>query len=312
MYLLVVALVLVLAGCAQPVPTGWPPCSLPEFDTQGHRGARAYRPENTLPAMEYALNKGVRTLEMDLSVTRDDVLVLSHEPHLVPELCLAPDGTPARRVPIRSLSLEELRRYDCGTLRNQRFPGQQPVPGARVPTLEEVLALAERVSGGTIHYSIETKIDPAWDPALTPPPERFAELVEEALSAAGIGERSIIQSFDPRTLRAIKQRGSKVRTSLLVGADRKAVIREKLFGDPVGSAQAAGAAVLSPEWHLASRSLIKAAHARGIAVIPWTVNDPATMHRLIADGVAGIISDDVDLLLTVVRDSVPQGQGLCF
>jgi glycerophosphoryl diester phosphodiesterase len=181
----IVLITLLLGACARPAADGWPPCPDPVFDTQGHRGARAYRPENTLPAMSYALDRGVRTMEMDVSVTGDDVLVLSHDPHLLPDLCLSPDGTPAEKVPIRSLTLRQLQGYDCGSLMQPRFPNQVPVPGTP-PTLEEVFALAEKVSGGTIRYSIETKIDPSWDPALTPTPARFAELIEQALAAAGV------------------------------------------------------------------------------------------------------------------------------
>jgi glycerophosphoryl diester phosphodiesterase len=186
MSVFIVLLTLLLGACARPAADGWPPCPDPVFDTQGHRGARAYRPENTLPAMSYALHRGVRTLEMDVSVTGDDVLVLSHEPHLLPDLCLSPDGTPAEKVPIRSLTLRQLQGYDCGSLRQPRFPNQVPVPGTPPPTLEEVFALAEKVSGGAIRYSIETKIDPSWDPELTRTPARFAELIEQALAAAGV------------------------------------------------------------------------------------------------------------------------------
>jgi glycerophosphoryl diester phosphodiesterase len=299
-----VLLLLILGACARPAVEGWPHCPDPVFDTQGHRGARAHRPENTLPAMLYALQRGVRTLELDISVTRDDVLVLSHDSHLRPDLCLNPDGAPAVQVPIRSLTLRQLQEYDCGSLRHPRFPNQQPVPGTPPPTLKEVFALAEEFSGGTIRYSIEAKIDPAWDPELTPTPERFVELLEQALVTAGITDRTTIQSFDPRILAAIRQRGFPVRTALLVGRERKDVIREKLFGDPVGDAEKAGAVVLSPQWRLVNRSLVAAAHARGIAVIPWTVNDPAVMQRMIAVGVDGLISDDVDLMMRVVREGV--------
>ncbi|MEW5850277.1 MAG: glycerophosphodiester phosphodiesterase family protein [Myxococcota bacterium] len=307
-----IPIALLTVACSSETPKGWPPCANPVFDAQGHRGARAQRPENTLPAMEYALQKGVRTLELDLSVTQDDVLVLSHDPHLLPERCLTPDGKPADNVPIRSLTVQQLQQYDCGTLKNARFPAQQPVPKTPPPTLASVLELAERMGGGNTRYNIETKIDPEWDPSLTPTPEKFAELVDKALREANVVERSVVQSFDPRTLVALKKMGSKLRTSLLVGGDRWAVIYEKLLGDPVARAAEIGAAVLSPEWHLASASLVNAAHAKGIAVIPWTINEEQVMLDVIANGVDGIISDDVDLLMRVVKERVPKGQGVCF
>src|SRR3989442_6438062 len=106
----------------------------------GHRGARAMRPENTIPAFEYAIQAGVDVLELDMAVTKDDVLVVSHDPLLNPEICKGP-GTPRA---IRTLTLAELRQWDCGALRNLKFPKQTPVPGARIPTLDEVFALASR------------------------------------------------------------------------------------------------------------------------------------------------------------------------
>ncbi len=306
------ALVLLLGACATGAPPGWPQCARPVFDTQGHRGARGHRPENTLPAMEYALARGVRTLEMDLSVTRDDVLVLSHDPRLAPARCLGPAGAPARDVPIRSLTLAELRTYDCGALRHPQFPAQVPVRGTPPPTLAEVFALAERLSGGTVRYSIEPKTEPTADPALAPAPAEFARLLERAVAAAGVADRVLVESFDPRMLAALQATGSRLRTSLLVGQNGWARLRARLHEDPVEAARAAGAAVLSPEWHLVDRALVARAHARGLAVIPWTVNDAHAMERVIAAGVDGLISDDVDLMLAVTRARVRPGRGVCF
>jgi glycerophosphoryl diester phosphodiesterase len=113
----------------------------------GHRGARALRPENTLPAFEYAIQVGADVLELDLAVTRDDVVVVSHDPVLPQGICRGPKPGPA----IRQVTLAELREYDCGSLQNPVYPRQMPVPGARVPTLDEVFALAPR---GTFVFNI--------------------------------------------------------------------------------------------------------------------------------------------------------------
>ena len=306
-------LTLYLSGCARLPIKEWPPCDNPVFDTQGHRGARAYRPENTLPAMEYALAHGVRTLEMDLSVTRDNVLVLSHDPYLLPERCLSPGGAPAPHVPIHSLTLAELQTFDCGSLRNPRFPKQVPAPGTAPPTLAQVLSLAEEVSGGTVHYNIEIKSDPSWDNQLAPPPDQFTDLLLHVLTEAGVAERTVIQSFDLRPLEVLHNRGAPVKTSLLVGKDRKEIVEEKLFSVALVQAEEVGAAILSPEWHLVSSTLVQTAHSKGIAVIPWTVNDAKGMNKMISLGVDGLISDDVNLLVAVSRSRsrALTGQGMC-
>src|SRR5260370_33091790 len=112
----------------------------PRILVHGARGARAMRPENTIPAFEYAIGVGVDVLELDMAVTKDDVLVVSHDPLLNPEICSGPGGPRA----IRTLTLKELRQWDCGALRNPRFPKQTPVPGTPMPTLDEVFALSSR------------------------------------------------------------------------------------------------------------------------------------------------------------------------
>src|SRR5580704_1982475 len=131
------------------------------------------RPENTLAAFEYAIQAGVDAVEMDVAVTRDDVAVVSHDPKMNRAICSSPDAPR----PIRELTLEELERWDCGAAANPRFPKQTPIPGARVPTLDQVLDLADR---GDFVFNIEVKSYPE-NPALAPAPERFAELVQQAI-----------------------------------------------------------------------------------------------------------------------------------
>lgn len=301
------ALVAAVWGCADPSP----PCAVPVFDTQGHRGARAHRPENTLPAMEYALSKGVRTLEMDLAVTRDDQLVLSHDPFLTADRCRDGDGNPPDNVPIHSLSLAEVQRFDCGSTPHPDFPNQVAVPGTPPPTLLEVLAMAETRSGGTARYNIEPKMDPAWDGTITPSAETFMDLVEDVLASAGVADRVLIQSFDPRPLQVLSHRQSTLRRSLLVPATQLSIHGAWALQNPAGTAVLLGCQVLSPYGAATFAPLIAAAHDRGLKVIPWTVNDRATMTRLINAGVDGLISDDVDLLVEVVGKAHPSG-GVCF
>jgi glycerophosphoryl diester phosphodiesterase len=172
------------------------------FDLQAHRGGRGVAPENTLAAFRNALSLGVTTLETDLAITRDDVVVLSHEPRLNPDLVRDPDGKWLAGIgpTIHSLTLDELRRYDVGRLNpatryGQQFPGQKPADGERFPTLAELYALG----GEAVRYNIETKVDPT-KPDETVDTARFARLVVDAVRAAKMERRTSIQSFDWRTL----------------------------------------------------------------------------------------------------------------
>jgi glycerophosphoryl diester phosphodiesterase len=126
----------------------------PKILVHGHRGARARRPENTLPAFEYAIGQGVDVLEMDMAVTKDNVIVVSHDPLLHGPVCSRPAGVDAKAsVPIRTLTLAQVREWDCGAVRNPLFATQETAPGTRMPTLDDVFRLASR---GTFEYNIET------------------------------------------------------------------------------------------------------------------------------------------------------------
>lgn len=241
----------------------------------GHRGARAVRPENTLPAFEYAIEAGADVLEMDLAVTRDDVLVVSHDPVLNASICTGPEKGRA----IRTLTLAELGAWDCGALRNPQYPRQTPVPGTRIPTLDQVLALAPR---GGFHFNIETKIFLA-HPEYTPSPERFAELLLAAIRRHRVEERVIVQSFDFRTLHAMKRLAPEIRLAALDEAGKE---------DFVAVAKRAGAPIVSPQHMLVTAKKVRDAHDAGLQVAPWTANTPKDWDRLIDAGVDAIISDD--------------------
>ncbi|MBI5495722.1 MAG: glycerophosphodiester phosphodiesterase [Deltaproteobacteria bacterium] len=290
-------------ACAQP------PCASPVFEAQGHRGGRARRPENSLAAMEYALSRGVTTLEMDVAVTRDEVLVLAHEPWLPKDRCLDPDGNPAADVPINTLTLAQLSRYDCGSLKHKDFPDQVTVPGP-LATLREVFAVGERLSGARIHYNIEPKMDPA-DDDKTPSAERFMDLLLADIEGAGVHDRVIIQSFDARPLRELVLRGSTLKRAFLWPTAQPSVMSTVFSADPLTMADALGAEILSSYDPVTTRPLVDAAHARGVAVVPWTVNKRDRMAKLVDMGVDGLISDDPDLLMEVVREKKPT-RGVCW
>jgi len=245
----------------------------------GHRGARAVLPENTLPAFEHAIEAGADYLELDVVVTRDDVPVVSHDPVLNEAICTGAGGT---RV-VREMTLAEVRRWDCGSLTNPAFPNQRPVPGARIPTLEEVLALAAR---GRFGFNVELKTA-AGRPELTPAPERFAELVLGAIKKHRLEQRTIIQSFDYALLHAVKRSGSGIRLAALFSRG----------GDLIAEVRAAHADMASPHLSLVTPERVKEAQTLGIRVAAWTANDPAEWDRLIAAGVDAIITDDPGALV---------------
>jgi glycerophosphoryl diester phosphodiesterase len=256
-------------------------CSLAGFEpprtiqVHGHRGARAVRPENTIPAFEYAIAAGVDVLELDMGVTRDNVVVVSHDPYLEPPVCTGP----APRAAIRQLTLAEIKQWDCGATRNPAFPRQQVVPGTRMPTLDEVFVLAPK---GKFEFNIETKIF-AGRPELAPPPEEFARLVLEVVRKHRLESRVILQSFDFRTLIAMKKLAPEIRRSALYEGAPK---------DFVQIAREAQAQIVSPRYPLVTAEQVRAAHAAGLTVIPWTANTPEDWNRLIAAGVDAIITDD--------------------
>jgi glycerophosphoryl diester phosphodiesterase len=250
----------------------------------GHRGARAMRPENTIPAFEYAIGVGVDVLELDMAVTKDDVLVVSHDPLLNPEICKGP----AASVPIRTLTLKELRQWDCGALRNPKFPKQTPVPGTRMPTLDEVFALGSR---SKVEFNIETKIFED-HPEYTPSPEKFARLVLDCVRRHGLSSRVILQSFDFRTLHAMKALSPEIRLSALY---------EKGSDSFLEVAGRAGAQIVSPEKDLVTPAKVDKAHFAGISVVPWTANTPGEWDALVAAGVDAIISDDPAALIAYLK-----------
>ena len=285
------------------------------FDLQGHRGARGLAPENTLTGFARALEIGVTTLETDLAVTKDGVLVLSHDPVFNPDVVRGADGTwlipPIP--PINSLTLAKLKAYDVGRIKPgsnyaQQFPDQQPVDGARVPTLVELFDLA-RSSGKSPRFNIETKLSPN-KPGEAPDPETFARVVVDAVRAAGLSNRTTIQSFDWRTLIAARKLAPDIETVCLTAASTlkdRVVNGERrpsalLAGlDPAafsGSvpalAKAAGCGTWSPRFAELTGDLVAEAHAHGLKVVPWTINTPADMARAIDMKVDGLITDYPD------------------
>ncbi len=286
------------------------------FDLQAHRGGRGLTPESTLAGFKNAISLGVTTLETDLAVTKDGVLVLSHEPRLNPDLVRGPDGKWLGGIgpTIHSLTLAELKTYDIGRLNpatkyGQQFPTQTPHDGEHFPTLAELYAMA----GTQVHFNIETKIDPT-KPDETVDPATFARLTVDAIRAAKMQKRTTIQSFDWRTLIEAKKLAPEIETVCLTIESNGmntvsprpspwlAGLDARNGGSVQQLARIAGCSAWSPFWRNVTAANVIEAHALKLKVIPWTVNDPAEMKRLIDLKVDGLITDYPDRGLAVLEE----------
>jgi len=293
------------------------------FDLEGHRGARGLAPENTLPAFAAALSLGVSTLELDASVTKDGVVVVSHDARLNPDITRGPDGrwlNPPTRA-VRELTLDDLGHFDVGRIKpgseySHLFPDQKRFDGVRMPTLSQVFQLARSAGNTEVRFNIEIKTSPE-KPGDTLAPEAFAKALLAAIEREGMGTRVVIQSFDWRALKAVQALAPKIPTSYLSAqqsfldniaaakAGGSAWTAGIHFGDH-GSipkmVKAAGGAIWSPYYPELSAELVKEAQALGLKVIPWTVNKTEDMARLIDWGVDGLITDRPDFLREMMAE----------
>jgi glycerophosphoryl diester phosphodiesterase len=300
------------------------------FDIEAHRGGRALLPENTLAAFANALSMGVDTLEMDLGVTRDGVIVVSHERGLNPDLARGADGryVAPPGIPFMQLSLEEVKKYDVGQIRPgsqyaAQFPDQRAVPGTKIPTLKEVIGLVRKSGDQNVRLNIETKIDPS-RPEESPEPQRFVMLLLDLLQAEQFSGRVMVQSFDWRTLLLVQKLAPEIPTVYLtaqsgsaptISLDKASVWTAGFNPAEHGKSlprtiKAAGGAIWSPYFGDVTPALISESHALGLQVVVWTVNEPADMARLIEMGIDGIISDHPDILRKVASEKgirLPKG-----
>ena len=291
----------------------------PALDIEAHRGGRALRPENTLQSFAHALSMGVDTLELDMGVTKDGIVVVSHERGLNPDLARAEDGhyVAAPGTPFVKLTLAQVKKYDVGQIRPgsdyaARFPEQQAVPGTRIPTLAEVFALVRRSGDRHVRLNIETKIDPN-HPDESPDPEHFVATVLAVLRRENFADRVMIESFDWRTLQLVQKQAPSIPTVYLTQIQKpeENIYRDqpspwtagfdplKYAGSVPRAVKAAGGAIWSPLYEDIDSASIKEAHKLGLKVVVWTVNKAEDMARLMDMGADGIISDNPDVLRAV-------------
>ncbi|TMI62025.1 MAG: glycerophosphodiester phosphodiesterase [Bacteroidetes bacterium] len=264
-----------------------------EFDKQGHRGCRGLMPENTIPAMLQAIGLSVTTLEMDVVISKDKKVVVSHDAWMSAEITTKPNGEYVTAAEEKSLNIyhmnyEEVKKYDVGMKPHPRFKQQ-----AKIKAYKPLLAdLLDSVAKDMMtrrrpfpYFNIETKCLPAGDNIYHPRPEEFVELLIAVIKEKGIEDRVIIQSFDFRTLQYLHVKYPLIKTAALVEATDKRNI-ETLIKD-LGF----NPTIYSPAYQLVNTTVISNCHAKGIKIIPWTVNDKAKIDELKKMGVDGIITD---------------------
>lgn len=271
-----IGIVVGLTGCQSNTSTSVTEMNKKIF-VHGHRGSRGTHPENTIPAFQEAVDSGANVLEMDMHLTADDVVVVFHDPHLG-KLCKDSRGRKLKTpVAIRKLTLKQLKGYDCGSIRNERFPEQKLIPKTRIPTLEEVLAWRSKAAP-QMEMNIETKMDDENGPT----PEHFVAKVLEQLNKFGAVDKTILQSFDFRTLTAAKKAEPKLRLSCLFDEKEKDICKRTAE---------VGAQFVSPHFSLVTVDEVKSCHAKSIQVVPWTLNEETQWKTAVAAGVDAIISD---------------------
>jgi glycerophosphoryl diester phosphodiesterase len=293
------------------------------FDLQGHRGARGLAPENSLAGFERALQFGVTTLELDVAITRDGVVVVHHDLALNPDITRNANGRwlDAPSAPIHTLDWAQLQSFDIGRLKPgtryaAQFSQQEPVDGTRVPRLADLFDLVKRGRNESVRFAIETKLNPLL-PDATLPPDRFATLVVDEIRKAGMQQRVQIMSFDWRTLQVVQRIAPEIPTVYLTAQQRwldnigtlkgedstwTAGFQFREHGSIPKMIKAAGGQFWSVHYADIDAGKVKEAQALGLKVLVWTVNDAAAMQRMLDLGIDGLITDRPDIAREVLRE----------
>lgn len=273
----------------------------PNFDVQGHRGCRGLMPENTLPAFQKALDLQVNTLELDLAVNKDKELIVTHEPYFRSGLSKAPDGTPITKEDelnhkIYEMTYDQIKSYDVGSLPDPKHPERENIRTYK-PLFGQVVRKAQNFAFTNQvdmpDLNIEIKRHPKGDHIFHPGAEEFVNIVLKEIEEYQILSNTVIQSFDPESLRIVKAKEPNVRIALLV--ENEEGIKENLT--KLGFTPD----IYSCYYKLLDQSSIDYCHSKNIKVIPWTVNEVNDMKSMLALGVDGIITDYPDRLISLVR-----------
>ena len=293
------------------------------IDLQGHRGARGLLAENTLPSFALALQTGVSTLELDVVVTRDDVLVISHDPALNPDITRDAQGhfLSSKGPDIRQLTFEQLQSYDVGRINPasryaQTFSAQKDQDGVRIPRLKDLFELVKAQGHSQVKFAIETKITPQ-RPDQTPDPERFVQLLLQEIKEHGMSERVQILSFDWRTLQVVQKLAPGMPTvyitAQLPALDNLGIksgqpsawtagFQHAQYGSVPKMIKAAGGSHWSSFWRELDAQKVREAQSLGLKVLAWTVNDRQSMGQMLDLGVDGLVTDRPDIAAELLKE----------
>ena len=293
------------------------------IDLQGHRGARALLAENTLPAFTLALQMGVTTLELDVVATRDDVLVISHDPALNPDITRDAQGRflSSKGPDIRQLTFEQLQSYDVGRINptsrySQTFSAQKGQDGVRIPRLKDLFELIKAQGNTQVKLAIETKITPQ-RPDQTPDPERFVQMLLQEIKDHGMSERVQILSFDWRPLQAVQKAAPGMPTvyitAQLAELDNLGIksgqpsawtagFQYPQYGSVPQMIKAAGGSHWSSFWRELDAQKVREAQSLGLKVLAWTVNDRQAMAQMLDLGVDGLVTDRPDIAIDLLKE----------
>jgi len=267
---------------------------IPKFDIQGHRGARGLRPENTIPAFLLALDSGVNTIELDLAVTKDGQLVVSHEPWMSASICSDPSGKSfdeksERKYNIYQMTYEQIQQWDCGSKGNPNFPQQAKMSTTKPLLSEVIVAVENHIKSFTryeVDYNIEIKSMPEGDNKFHPKPDAFSDMVFNLVDQYLPLDRVVIQSFDFRVLKYWHEKYPEVRLAALI--ENKKSVDENLTD--LGFTPS----IYSPYYKTVTKENVKELHSKRVRIIPWTVNEPSDMLSLKGMDVDGFITDYPD------------------
>lgn len=301
-FLLIVALVVsytVLPGCkSQNNPKTK---ILPKFDEQAHRGGRGLMPENTIPAMLNAIDLGVNTLELDLQISKDNKVLVSHDPTFNYLITTTPQGDTLTKDEskariIYSMNYDSIAKYDVGLKFNPNFPQKKNIPAIK-PLLSDLIAQSEsyaKTKKKVMLYNMEIKTSGVkGDGVMHPYIPEFVDMAVKVITDGGVRKRTTIQSFDTRALVYLHQQYPDVIASYLISKSEDRPMKE-LF-DALGFVPD----VLSPDYAIVTPKMIADCHAMGVKVLPWTVNDVAEIERLKKMGVDGVITDYPNLFAEI-------------
>lgn len=268
---------------------------------EGHRGSRGHLPENTIPSFLLAIDQGSDTLELDVVVSKDKKIVVSHEPWFSHLISTGPNGEPITKETERDhniykLTVAEIAKYDVGSIGNVGFPGQKPLKVAK-PLMTEMFKAVEKYVKDKklkpVRYNVEIKSNPAGDGTFHPAPEEFAKLVLADIKKHKLEKRVIVQSFDVRPLQEIKKTSPNISLALLVSGNER--LTEKL--DSLGFVPD----TLSPHFSLVNEELVKLCREKGMKLVPWTVNEITDLEKMKTFDLDGIITDYPDRAVKVFR-----------